>query len=55
VSDETHTFEERHKFGEHENGVSRRIFGAWNEHMGQEMMKEFIWTSSRTRNMENNI
>ena len=53
MSDYTHTFEERHKFGEHENGVSRRILGVWNEHMGQEMNKELIWTSVRIRNMEN--
>jgi hypothetical protein len=53
VSDCTHTFEERYKFGEHENRVSRRKLGAWNEHMGQEIIKEFIWTSGRKRNMEN--
>jgi hypothetical protein len=53
VSDYTHIFEERHKFGEHENGVSRRILGAWNERMREEMIKEFIWTSGRTRDMEN--
>jgi len=53
MSDCTHIFEERHKFGVHENGVSRRILGPWNEHMGQEIIKEFIWTSGRTKNMEN--
>jgi len=46
-------FEERHKFGVHENGAWRRILGPWNEHMGEEIFKEFIWTSGRTRNMEN--
>jgi len=53
VSDCTHNVEERHKFGRHENGVSRRILDAWNEHMGQEIIKEFIWISGRTRNMVN--
>jgi hypothetical protein len=53
VSDCTHTFEERRKFGKRESGVSRRILGAWNEHMGQEIIKGFIWTSGRTRNMKN--
>jgi hypothetical protein len=53
VSDCTHIFEERHKFIVHENGVSRRILGPWNEHMGEEIIEEFIWTSGRKRNMEN--